>query len=67
MLRQGPVPAFLHGQTLVWPAFHLNQVALNAGNVEKFIYVPPQLSLGALAGLTVLCGSIALWRLARRG
>lgn len=62
-----PLPAFLHGQTLVWPAFHLNQVALDAGNVEKFIYVPAQLSMGALAGLTVLCGAITLWRFARRG
>lgn len=62
-----PLPAFLHGQTLVWPAFHLNQMALNVGNVEKFIYVPLQLSTGALTGLTVLCCAIALWRLARRG
>ncbi len=62
-----PLPEFLHGQTLLWPAFHLNQVALSAGNVDKFIFVPLQLSLGALAGLTVLCIAIALWRLARRG
>ena len=62
-----PLPEFLHAQTVAWPAFHLNQIALIAGNVEKFIYVPMQLSLGALAGLTVLCSTIAVWRLARRG
>lgn len=62
-----PLPEFLHAQTLAWPAFHLNQIALHAGNVDKFIYVPLQLSLGALAGLTVLCSAITVWRLARRG
>ncbi len=62
-----PLPEFLHTQTIAWPAFHLNQIALNVGNVDKFIYVPVQLSLGALAGLTVLCSAVAVWRLARRG
>jgi ABC-2 type transport system permease protein len=62
-----PLPQSMHAQTIFWPAFHLDQLAMAAGNVEKFEFVPPQLAGAVLLGITVLCGSVAIWRLARRG
>lgn len=62
-----PLPAFLHGQTIIWPAFHLNQIALAAGGVEKFKFIPPQLAVAVLMGITTVCAVFALWRLRRRG
>lgn len=62
-----PLPKILHAQTVLWPAFHLNQVALSVSGIDKFVFIPPQLALGALVGLTVFCSSLAIWRLARKG
>jgi ABC-2 type transport system permease protein len=62
-----PLPKFLHAQTIIWPAFHLNQAALSVAGIEKFVFIPAQLAIGVLAGITVLCGSLAVWRLARKG
>lgn len=62
-----PLPKFLHAQTIVWPAFHLNQAALSVAGIERFVFIPAQLAIGVLAGITVLCGSLAVWRLARKG
>jgi len=62
-----PLPKVLHGQTIIWPAFHLNQIALSVAGVEKFVFIPVELAVGALTGITVLCGALAIWRLARKG
>lgn len=62
-----PLPKFLHGQTLIWPAFHLNQIALRAADAEKYFYIPIQLAIGVLVAVSILCGVLATWRLARRG
>jgi ABC-2 type transport system permease protein len=62
-----PLPKILHAQTIIWPAFHLNQVALSVARIEKFVFIPVQLASGVLVGITVLCGSLAIWRLARKG
>lgn len=62
-----PLPDSLERFVIVWPTFHLNQVALAAGGVEKFQFLPPAIAAAVLAGVTVLCGGIAIRRLARVG
>jgi ABC-2 type transport system permease protein len=62
-----PLPKFLEPWAVVWPAFHLNQVALGAAGVTEFSFVAPQISAAVLVGFTVLFGGVAIRRLARRG
>lgn len=62
-----PLPDWLERFVIVWPTFHLNQVVLAAGGVEKFQFLPPAIAAAVLAGVTVLCGGLAIRRLARVG
>jgi ABC-2 type transport system permease protein len=62
-----PLPKFLEPWAVVWPAFHLNQVALGAAGVTEFSFVAPQISAAVLVGFTVLFGGVAIRRLARKG
>lgn len=62
-----PLPGVLERLVVIWPAFHLNQVALGLAGVSEFSFVPPQLSAAVLLGLTVLSGGLAIRRLARKG
>lgn len=62
-----PLPEFLESWVLLWPTFHLNQLALGLAGVDQFTFIPPALAAGALLGLTVLCGGLAIRRLARVG
>lgn len=62
-----PLPGFLERFVIIWPAFHLNQVALGAAGVTEYIFIAPQLSAAVLLGLTVLFGGLAIRRLARQG
>ena len=62
-----PLPAFLEPWVVIWPAFHLNQVAIGAAGITEFSFVPPQISAAVLAGVTVLFGGAAIRRLARKG
>lgn len=62
-----PLPAFLKTWVLVWPAFHLNQLALGLAGVEQFTYIPPAFAGAVLCGVSVLCGGLAVRRLARVG
>jgi ABC-2 type transport system permease protein len=62
-----PLPKVLEPWVVVWPAFHLNQVALAAAGVEGFRFIDPLLAAAVLVGLTVLVGGLALRRLARVG
>ena len=52
---------------VIWPAFHLNQVALGAAGITEFSFLAPQISAAVLAGITVLFGGLAIRRLARKG
>jgi ABC-2 type transport system permease protein len=61
------LPAFLEKWVVVWPAFHVEQVAVAVAGLNKLQYFPPQISLGVLAGVTVLFGGLAMHRLARVG
>lgn len=62
-----PLPKSLERWVMVWPTFHLDQLALGLAGVEQFTFIPPALAAAVLVGLTVLCGGIAIRRLARVG
>lgn len=62
-----PLPDFLKTWVLIWPAFHLNQLALGLAGIADYTYIPPMLAAAVLAGVSVLCGGLALRRLARVG
>jgi ABC-2 type transport system permease protein len=62
-----PLPKFLEPFVVVWPAFHLNQVALGVAGVTEFRFIAPAISAAVLAGVTVLFGGLAIRRLARKG
>jgi ABC-2 type transport system permease protein len=62
-----PLPAFLQKWVVIWPAFHLQQVAVAMSGIGKFQFLPPQISAAVLLGVTVLCGGLAIRRLARVG
>jgi ABC-2 type transport system permease protein len=62
-----PLPEVLRPWAVVWPAFHLNQVALAAGGVSKFLFMPTGICVAVLVGITVLFGGLAIRRLARKG
>jgi ABC-2 type transport system permease protein len=62
-----PLPEFLQPWVVVWPAFHLDQLALGLAGVEQFVFVPVELSGAVLVGITVVLGGLALRRLARVG
>jgi ABC-2 type transport system permease protein len=62
-----PLPKFLEPWVVVWPAFHLNQVALGAAGVSEFRFMAPQISAAVLVGITVFFGGLAIRRLARVG
>jgi hypothetical protein len=62
-----PLPDALERWVVIWPSFHLNQLALNLAGVEKFSFISPVLAGGVLVGVTVLFGGLAIHRLARVG
>lgn len=62
-----PLPKYLEPWVVVWPAFHLNQLAIGAAGVEGYSFIAPQVAAAVLLGITVLCGGLAIRRLARRG
>lgn len=62
-----PLPGALERFVVIWPAFHLNQVALGLAGVSEFSFIPPQMAAAVLVGVTVLFGGLAIRRLARRG
>jgi ABC-2 type transport system permease protein len=62
-----PLPEALRSWVIVWPAFHLNQIALSAAGVESFVFIAPQLAVAVLVAVTVMFGGLALRRIARVG
>lgn len=62
-----PLPGLMKQLVVIWPAFHLNQVAMGAAGVDGFSFVPPLTSAAVLVGVTVLFGGLAIRRLARQG
>jgi ABC-2 type transport system permease protein len=62
-----PLPKFLEPWVVIWPAFHVNQVALGFAGVSQFSFMAPGISAAVLAGVTVVFGGLAIRRLARHG
>jgi ABC-2 type transport system permease protein len=62
-----PLPKFLEPWAVIWPAFHVNQVALGFAGVSEFTFISPAISVAVLAGVTVVFGGLAIQRLARKG
>ncbi len=62
-----PLPPFLQKWVIVWPAFHLQQVAVAVTGASKFQSLPPQMAGAVLLGVTVVFGGLAIRRLARVG
>jgi len=60
-----PVPEAIRALALVSPAFHLNQLALQAAGVAAIM--PATMHVAALLGVTVLFSGLAAWRVARMG
>jgi ABC-2 type transport system permease protein len=62
-----PLPESLQRWVVIWPAFHLDQLALNLAGVEQFSFVSPGIAAAVLLGVTILFGGLAIRRLARVG
>lgn len=62
-----PLPGVLEKWVVIWPAFHLNQLALGLAGVKKFTFIAPSFAAAALLGVTVIFGGLAIRRLARVG
>ena len=62
-----PLPKFLEPWAVIWPAFHVNQVALGSAGVSEFSFIAPAISAAVLVGVTVIFGGLAIRRLARKG
>ena len=62
-----PLPGLMQKLVVIWPAFHLNQAALAAGGISKFVFLPPTITVGVLFAVTLFFGGLALQRLARVG
>jgi ABC-2 type transport system permease protein len=60
-----PVPEAIRMLALASPAFHLNQLALQAAGVAAIM--PATMHVAALLGVTVLFSGLAAWRVARMG
>jgi ABC-2 type transport system permease protein len=60
-----PLPKFLEPWALIWPAFHVNQLALGSAGISEFRFVSPMVSAGVLIGVTVVFGGLAIRRLAK--
>lgn len=62
-----PLPDSLERWVIVWPMFHLNQFALGVAGVDQFRFIPTTMAAATLLGFGVICGGIAVRRLARMG
>jgi len=62
-----PLPQSLYWQTQLWPQFHVGQLAMHAGGVDKLQFVPVLTAVGGMVGFTALFSTVAIWRLARKG
>jgi ABC-2 type transport system permease protein len=61
------LPKVLQSQQVIWPTFHLSQLAMGVAGLKEFHVVPSMLSIGVLVGVTILFGGLAIRRLQRRG
>ena len=62
-----PLPGFLQKWVVIWPAFHLDQIALRVAGVERFMFIDGKIAFAVLFAVTIFFGGVALRRLARVG
>lgn len=62
-----PLPAFMQKWVVIWPAFHLQQLAVWLVGVDRYTFQEPLYSALMLVCVTMLFGSLAIRRLARVG
>lgn len=62
-----PLPPVLRSWAIVWPAFHLDRLALGIAGIAVPAPIAPAASIAYLAAIAVGCGAIAIRRLARVG
>ncbi|HEV2703950.1 MAG TPA: ABC transporter permease [Steroidobacteraceae bacterium] len=62
-----PLPTFLQKWVLIWPAFHLQQVATAVTGMSKYQFLPPLMAGAVLVGVTVLFGGLAIRRIIKVG
>ncbi len=62
-----PLPGVMQKLVVIWPAFHLDQLALHAIDLEGFKFMPPAMSVMVLVAMTIVFGGAAIRRLARVG
>jgi ABC-2 type transport system permease protein len=62
-----PLNESLERWVIIWPMFHLNQFALGVAGVDQFRFIPTSMAAAVLLGFGVICGAIAVRRLARVG
>jgi ABC-2 type transport system permease protein len=64
-----PLPMSLQRWAILWPAFHLDRLALDVAGVAVPGAIPvlPAASVAYLLAITLLCGTVAIRRLARVG
>jgi ABC-2 type transport system permease protein len=61
-----PLPKAMQSQVVIWPAFHLDQLAVAVLGLKEFRFMSPGISALVLIGVTALFGALALRRLARK-
>jgi len=63
-----PLPPVLQKWAIIWPAFHLDRLALGIAGVSMPATAPPPVaSVAYLVAITLVCGAIAIRRLERVG
>jgi ABC-2 type transport system permease protein len=62
-----PLPKVLQPWAVIWPAFHLEQLALRASGLAQQSLSSPGMSVAILGAITLLFGGLAMRRLARAG
>jgi ABC-2 type transport system permease protein len=62
-----PLPKALQPWQLLWPTFHLEQLALAAAGLAHFTLLDPKIYAVVLVAVSVVFGGLSLRRLARTG
>jgi ABC-2 type transport system permease protein len=62
-----PLPPFMQKFQGLWPAYYLDQLALSVAGGDPARLLSPTTAAAVLLAVTLLCGGIAIRRLARKG
>jgi len=62
-----PLTGVMQKLVVIWPAFHLDQLAMHAIDLDGYKFMPPAMSAAMLLAVTLVFGGAAIRRLARVG